>query len=189
VSTAPPGGQPPAQGSPGRSEKPAAGRAAVLVVAAVVLGVVLLNAGNHQSSGSAATPTTTTTLPASSTTTTHAASGSRSTTTVPRSSVHVQVANGTQKGSIAADYTQELQAQGWNMLAAEDTTTAVNASTVYYAAGQQAAAAEIASFLALPPSSVTQITSAVPVPSIAGVDVLVVAGPDLAAKAPATSTT
>jgi len=184
VSSTPPGEVPPEQGPPEHRDRPAWARAVPLVVVAVVLGIVLLDVGSRAPVGTAASPTTTAPTSTTTTTTTHTGSSGKTTTTVPRSSVHVQVANGTQTGSIAGAYTAALQAQGWNTLPAENTSTVVTGSTVYYAAGQEQAAAEIATFLHLPPSSVMQITSAAPVASISGVDVLVVAGNDLAQRAP-----
>jgi hypothetical protein len=105
------------------------------------------------------------------------------TTTVPHASVSVLVANATGAGSFAAHYSTVLGAQGWAMRPPVDATTTEAASTVYYAAGQQESAAAIAVTLGLKPAAVQPLSASVPVASAAGVDVVVIIGPDLAAQA------
>jgi hypothetical protein len=121
-----------------------------------------------------ATTTTTTAPPTAATTTT---------TTEPHGSVTVLVANATQTNALAAHYTTALQAGGWNMETPTDASTTEATSTVYYAAGQQASAAAIATALGLKSSAVTPLTAQVPVPGATGIDVVVVVGSDLVAGA------
>lgn len=104
------------------------------------------------------------------------------TTTVVRSSVAVLVANGTSAANVAAHYTNQLQTQGWSMKPPTDTTTPVNVTNVYYAAGEQGAAMSIAASLSIKPAAVLPLTSSVPVSGTTGVDVVVVIGPDLAGQ-------
>jgi len=159
------------------------GKAIALVVVAVVLGIILLQVGSRSPQISA-TGTTTPTTTASGSTTTTKPVATTTTTTVPHSSVSVLVANGTTTPNAAGDFTKELQGQGWNMQPAADTTTPVSASAVYYAPGQQAAAATIAAGLGLKPTAVQPLTTSVPVSGTTGSDVVVVIGPDLAANLP-----
>lgn len=157
----------------------AAGRAALLLVVAVVLGVVLLQVGSRPvTNPSEASPPTS--VPPAKT----VAPPPTTTTTLPRSSVHVLVANGLGVDNLATDYSNELQAQGWATLPAVNTMSTVNASAVYYAAGKQAEAAGLASFLGLSASAVQPLTASVPVASVTGADVVVIVGSDLAARAP-----
>jgi hypothetical protein len=163
----------------------ALGRAIAVVVVAVIVGALLLQVAARPPVGNAsATPT-----PPATTTTTHPKTAATTTTTVPRSSVAVLAANGTSVAGIAADITAAIKSQGWSTLTPVDTTGPVSASTVYYAAGQQAAAASIASYLGLKPTVVQPLTTSAPVSGTNGVEVLVVVGPDLAAHPPSTATT
>ncbi len=160
------------------------GRAIVLVVVAVVVGALLLNVASRPTVDNASS-----TAPPATTTTTHPKTPTTTTTTVPRSSVAVLSANGTSVAGVAADVSTALKAQGWNTLTPVDTTAPVTASAVYYAAGQQASAATIASYLGLKPTTVQPLTTSAPVSTTAGVEVLVVVGPDLAGHLPSTATT
>ncbi len=168
----------------------------VVTAVAVVLGVLLLQAGNHTPSSaegtSAGAPATTTTAPGHGSGTSGAAKKKTTTTTTTfpnKGKVNVLVANGTSVANGATDYASELKSDGWNTQPPADTTTPVNSSNVYYAAGQQSAATAVASQLGLKPSAVQPLTTAVPVSSTAGTDVLVVLGPDLTSHLPATTTT
>ena len=188
-----------------------AARGVAVVVVAFALGVFLLNVGSRPpvSTAGTTTPTTaattTTTAPGSSTTTapttttttaprttTTAHSGSHRTTTtvttVPHSSVAVLVANGTTTANQASDYSSALSGQGWNTLPPVDTTSPVTASAVYYASGQRTAALEVALYIGVKATSVLPLTTAVPVGSTTGADVVVVIGPDLVNKAPTAAT-
>jgi hypothetical protein len=151
-------------------------RAFVVLVLFVVAAIALVAVGTRPSvSGDAATPPTTT-----STTTPHKTTApTTTTTTVPHSSVTVVVANATQTNGLAAKYTTTLAAQGWAMQTATDAATSEVTSSVYYAAGEQVAAASIATTLGLKPTVVSPLTAAVPVSGVSGFDVVVVIGSDL----------
>jgi hypothetical protein len=171
-------------------------RAAAIVILAVALGVILLQVGTRAPAGFSigkipvTTPPvglSTTTVPGR-TTTTQAKS---TTTTAPlvRSNVKVLVSNGSSVNGAASSYTTLLSHQGWGTLTAVTADARVATSSVYYAPGQQVAAADIASTLALAPAAVQALSAAVPVPGTAGADVVVLIGTDLATKAPSTTTT
>ena len=103
-------------------------------------------------SGLPSTAVTTTTAAAtghSTTTTTRA--GGTTTTTMARSATSVQVANGSQGTNLAAHYSAILSAQGWATKLPLDATAQEATSSVYYAAGQQEAAAAIATELDFEP--------------------------------------
>jgi hypothetical protein len=156
-------------------------RAVVVTLVFVVLTVWLL-ADQSQSpkASSASTSTTTTTAHAGSTTT---SSGSHTTaTTIPRSQVKVQVANGSTTAGVATRITQQLQTLGWNTLPPVNASSQVTASVVYYAANRRAQALEIASELNLAATAAQPLTTSVPVAGAAGDDVVVVVGPDLASS-------
>jgi hypothetical protein len=153
-------------------------RAVVVLVIFVVATIALVAVGTrHSVSGDAATPSTTTptTIAAGG----HKTAPTTTTTTVPHSSVTVLVANATQTNGLAAHYSSVLQAQGWATQAPVDAATTEATSTVYYAAGESAAALSIATTLGLKPTAVTSLTTAVPVTGASGDDVVVVVGSDL----------
>jgi cytoskeletal protein RodZ len=136
--------------------------------------------------GAAAGATTTTTKPATTTTahSTHRHGGATTTTTtVPHSSVSVLVANATSTNGLAAKTSATIGAGGWAMQTPVDANTTEATSAVYYAAGQQQAAAAIATAIGVAPTAVLPLTSATPVTYPATIDVVVVVGQDLAAKA------
>lgn len=169
------------EGGHARGPEPiAAGRAAVLIVVAVVLGILLLQVGSRPVAHVATTPAAAsppTTAPAPTTT-----------TTIAKGSVHVLVANGTTAPSSATDYVNSLHGQGWATLPPEDTTVPASASAVYFAPGQQAAASALAAAVGVK-TAVQPISSAVPVSSTTGADVILILGPGLANSGPAASTT
>lgn len=173
-------------------------RAAVIVVAGLIVGVLLLNVAARPpkaaSSASAATTTTvasgtSTTTTAGHTTTTGHHTTTTTATTMPPSTVTVEVANGTSTAGVAAYYTDVLQRQGWKTQTPANTTSNVTESAVYYASGQKGDAESIASELGLSKSLVQPLTSSVPVSGVTGLDVVVVAGPDLASAMSTTTTT
>jgi hypothetical protein len=167
-------------------------RAAILLGLFVLATVLLLgqiHTPTPAASGPSAAPTTTvpgspaTTAPGGSTTTT---------TTAPakaKSQAPVLVANASGKAGAAGVITNELQVAGWNVQAPINATANVATSSVYYVAGQRAAATGVAATLHLPPSSVLPYTTAAPVSTIGTAEVLVVVAPDLANAATATTTT
>jgi cytoskeletal protein RodZ len=200
---------------PGGPTRAGIARGLALLVAAVVIGVLVLDRGFQSSSASPAGTTsstttttvhssttttvhpTTTTTPHSSTTSTaagrsqHGTSASTTTTTaaatVPPAQVKALVANGTQTSGLAARVSAKLQSAGYGVLPVVNATQQVTASAVYYASGSTAAATEVASALGLTSASVHPLSSSAPVSSADGAQVVVVAGPDLASRFPASS--
>ena len=174
-------------------------RAAAIVVLAGVLGVILLQVGTRAPAGfsiGTVPPVTlppgvlpTTTVPTTAATGGHSKSTTTTSAPLDRADVKVLVANGSSVNGAANSYTSLLSHQGWGTLTAVTATAKVPTSTVYYAANQQVAAADIASTLALVPAAVQPLTAAVPVPGTAGAAVVVLIGTDLATKAPGTTTT
>ena len=164
-------------------------RAVILAIAFVVVLLIamsgLTSADGSSRSGPAKTSGTPTTVPAtapSTTTTKPQHHATTTTTTIPKDQVKVQVANGTSTAGVATQITSTLQTAGWNMLPPVNATAAASKSVVYYAANRKWAAEEIAAELKLPASSVTALTTSVPVPGAAGDDVVVLVGPDLASS-------
>ena len=99
------------------------------------------------------------------------------------------MANATSSNGLAAHYSTLIGAGGWQMQTPIDASTTEATSAVYYAAGQQEAAASIATTIGVKPSQVLPLTTATPVPGATGVDVVVVIGEDLATTASTTTTT
>ena len=135
--------------------------------------------------GAAASSTTTTTA-ASTTTTTrrgHRGSGATTTTTTSPSTVSVVVANATSTNGLAAHYSTVIGAKGYMMKTPLDASTSETTSTVYYAAGMQAAAEAVAATIGVKSSQVQPLTTAIPVTGATGTDVVVVIGQDLASAA------
>ena len=90
------------------------------------------------------------------------------------------MANATSADGLAAHYTSVISAGGWNMGTPIDANTTEATSAVYYATGEQEAAASIATTIGVQPTAVLPITSATPVSYPTGTDVVVVIGEDLA---------
>ncbi len=151
---------------------------ALLVLAVFVVAVVTLVAvgTRPEVSGVAFSAVTTTTVSSHQHQTT-------TTTTVAKASVSVIVANATNSNGLAAHYSTLLGGDGWQMKTPTDAATTVAQSMVYYAAGQEAAASEIATALGLQAKAVAPLTSVVPVAGVSGVDVVVVVGADLVTAA------
>ena len=97
--------------------------------------------------------------------------------TVTRSEVLVQVANGTKKQGLARFETQQLAAQGWNMLPGINGPR-VGHTAIYYKPGYADSAAVIQKFLGS--GSLLTLNGPSPVPGTATCHILVVVGPDLA---------
>jgi hypothetical protein len=158
----------------------------LIVLVVFVAATVLLLGVIHPST----TPTGSAAAPTSPTTTTTPAHPVPTTTTVPPSRVPVLVANASGVTGAAAAVANELQPGGWDLLPPTDATAQASASDVYYVAGYQPEAKTIATTLHLAPTAVLPYTTAAPISSIGTAQVLVVVGPDLAAKvAPTTATT
>ena len=150
-----------------------------LFVAATVLllGVIHPTTPASSAAPGAAATTTTTTHPVP------------TTTTIPPSRVPVLVANGSGVAGAAAAVRNELQPGGWDLLPPANATARVPSSTVYYVAGYEPQAKSIAASLQLPASAVAPYTTSAPISSIGAAQVLVVVGPDVAARAAPTATT
>lgn len=170
-------------GSFGRSSGMAAGRAAVLLAAAVVIGIVLLNAADDESPEqvTAGDDSASTTTPPEGTTTVP----TTSTTTLPARApkdVKVLSANGTDVKGAARKATDALRAAGFNVLAPVDAGKSVTATNVYFNAGFEREAEAVAGSLGLGPPSVRAMPTPPPVPDIRGADVVVIVGPETAAR-------
>ena len=160
------------------------GRAAIVLVMFVLATVLLLRlihpSATTSATGSAST-TPSTTHPAAPTTTTTSAH--------PPSSVPVLVANASGVSGAAATVTNQLQVGGWALQPPVNASAQVPTSHVYYVAGQEQAATQIAKSLHLPASAVVPYTTAAPITSIGTAEVVVVVGSDLARPTSATTTT
>ena len=110
-------------------------------------------------------------------TTTTKASNSPS-TTVPRSRVKVQVANGTSISHLASYYTGTLQLQAWYVLVPINGPQ-VAATVVYYQPGFKWAAVQIANTIRAPVTAVQPLNGAKPVAGAAGDNIIVIIGPNL----------
>jgi hypothetical protein len=175
----PPPSEPPSSGE-ARSPNPISPlRAGLVLIGFVVAAIVLVAVGTRAPVSGVPATTTTTTVAGVTTTTVHGTT----TTTLARSATSVQVANGSSGTDLAAHYSAILSAQGWATKPPLDATTQVPVSAVYYAAGQQEAAAAIATELKLSATAVHPLTSAVPVTPDTGNDVVVVIGADLVSQA------
>jgi hypothetical protein len=177
----PPPSEPPRSGDRRSSNRLSPIRAVLVLIGFVVAAAFLVDVGTRSSVSGIplTTATTTTTAPRSGGTTTTAPA---TTTTLARSATSVLVANGSQGNGLAAHYSSVLSADGWATKPPANATAQVATSAVYYAAGQQEAAAAIATELKLKPSAVLPLTAAVPVSGAAGNDVVVVIGADLVAQ-------
>lgn len=105
-----------------------------------------------------------------------------STTTIapsslPRSQVQVQVANGTNVNGLARSYSQTLMTQGWNILPSTNGPR-VAQTIIYFTPGYESQANTIAQYLGR--GQVTPLGTATPVPGAAHDSIVIVLGPDLA---------
>ncbi len=162
-----------------------------VVVVAVVIGVLLMPSGTRAplgvktlaSTSPPASSATTTTTGAASTTTTLAA-------IVPgAASIHVLVANGTSITGLAGGTSTYLRSRGFLTLAATNSTTKVTGTQVYAVSGPSSAATRVTEALGLPASTIQPTSAVAPVPSTAGANVVVIAGPDLQRLASSSTTT
>jgi hypothetical protein len=123
----------------------------------------------------ASSSSSSTTLPPSETTTTlhhH---------TVPKSSVRVQVANGTNVPNLARGYSQELLTQGWNTLPSVNGPKE-KATVVYFNPGFKWAAIQIADKIHAGLHSIQALNGQRPVPGASSDDVIVILGHNSANK-------
>lgn len=184
----------------------AIGRGVALVAVAAVIGVLVLDRGHQpaaQSQAAASSPTTTTVPPtrsttsgaSSSTTSTtapsrHDSSGgtpATTTTTVAPAQVKALVANGTQTTGLAGRVAAQLQNDGYDVFSPMNAPQQVTASVVYYVPGSSAAATQVASAVGLSSTVVHPLPSSWSASALNGAQVVVVAGPDLASRFPAGS--
>ncbi len=157
-------------------------RAGLVLIGFVIAAAVLVAVGTRPGvSGVTTSSVTTTTAAATGGGSTTTTAPKVTTTTLARSATSVQVANGSQGANLATTYSALLAEQGWALKPPANATSQVATSSVYYAAGQQQAAATIATEMKLHPSAVHPLTTSVPVTGAAGNDVVVVIGADLAA--------
>jgi hypothetical protein len=165
-------------------------RGMVIVVVAVIIGILLLPSATR-----APLPVAASSLASSSSTTLTPPSSSTGTTTTTSAlpsppEVHVLVANATSVNHVATAVTAFLGTKGFSTLTATNATDKLIATQIYAVGGATTAAEEVASALSLPAATIQPDTMPVPVVSDAGATVVVVAGPDLAARfAPTTTTT
>lgn len=184
------GGSQPSRASAAGTSLPV-GRVVILLVLFVVAVIALVGQVNARVPAKSSA-TATAGAPAATSTTTTQAPPTSTTTTLAPSRVAVLSANGSTVTNAATTLATQLKGDGWNMLAPVNATANVSATSVYYAAGFQPSADTIAGLLRLTATSVKPISTAVPVSSLTGADVIVVLGPDTAGKtlaAPASSTT
>jgi cytoskeletal protein RodZ len=139
------------------------------------------SAASSPSTGSSSSAPATSRPPASSSST--APSGPAPAT------VHVLVANGSNVNGLAASVSKALAAKGYRLATPVSALTTVPSTVLYpLDATGQAAAGALAAVLGVPASAVLSPQSGPPpVSSTTGIDVVVVAGPDAAARFPASS--
>ena len=103
------------------------------------------------------------------------------TSTIAKSKVTVQVANGTNITGLAETYTQTLQRLTWNTLPKLNGPS-VSATVVYYHPGFLWAAQEIATEIGVPTTSTSALAAGASVSGVAGAtgdDIVVVLGPNV----------
>lgn len=155
-------------------------KGAILVVVAVIIGVALLrddSSTSAQVSVGAESPVTT--LEGE-------GEGDDSPTTVPTtvpvrapSEVKVLVANGSDVNGAAGVQTNALKALGY-VTGNPGNAARVPATVVYFTAGYEAEAAELATAIGAPDTAVQPMPTPAPVDDLALSNILVVIGPDLA---------
>lgn len=173
-----------------KSAGAAASRGLLLLVLAAVIGLVLYRSVEDVPPGtdvSAATRRTTTTEAAGE------AGEVISSTTVPLrqpKDIKVLVANGAGVSGLGGQVSERLRTpHGYNVLSPVNAPARVQTTTLFYTPGFDREAAKIAEVLGLPPTTVKPMPAQAPVPDTRGANVVVLAGPELNAAAPATTTT
>jgi hypothetical protein len=149
---------------PGSHYQPALSVVFIIVVLFVAAAFLMLRYVSPASPSSSVT-----TLPPSQTTTTvhhH---------TVAKSTVRVQVANGTKVANLARGYTQELTTQGWNALPGINGPHE-KSTIVYFNPGFKWAAIQIAHKIHVGLSAVKSSNGLRPVPGASSDDVIVILG-------------
>jgi hypothetical protein len=154
---------------PGSHYQPALSVVLIIVVLFVVAAFLMLRYVSPASSSGTAT-----TLPSETTTTIHHH-------TVAKSSVRVQVANGTKVPNLARTYSQELLTQGWNTLPGVNalagyTGSHLKATIVFFNPGYKWAAIQIANKIHVGLHSIQALNGLRPVPGASSDDVIVILG-------------
>ena len=171
-------------GSFGRSAGTQTAKGAALIAVAVVIGLVLLHTAPRSQ-------TITTTAPVTQPPVTKAPKATvppaPTTTTIPPprppAQVHVEVANGTQVIGLGGKIRSQLSTDGYNTdkPALDAPTKDHTTSAIYFQPGFQSDALQLASTLSAAATTVQPMPNPAPIPqSLAGVDILVIAGTDIA---------
>jgi hypothetical protein len=152
-------------------------RGLVLVVAAALVGVLVLGVGFDDPSPTVdARPTGTDPNEEP------APSATPVVNTIPRASVDVLVANATETSGFAGSISTQLAGFGYSALEPTnaDLSQADGTSNIYYAAGFEASALDIAADLGLSSTQVAPLPAVAPVEAdLTGVDIVVVLDADL----------
>src|SRR5437868_2095848 len=135
-------------GSFNRSAAIHTGRAAVLLIVAFLIGVGLLHSADRTTVAVGSTSGTTT----KKTTTTAASEATTTTTLAPRDprTVKVLAANGTSTNGIGDKVQRKLVAANYDALKAVTATSKLRTTVVYFTAGFESEAAQVATALSLP---------------------------------------
>jgi LytR cell envelope-related transcriptional attenuator len=149
---------------PGSHYQPALSVVLIIVVLFVAAAFLML----RYVSPAASSGTNTTLPPGQTTTTIHHH-------TVAKSTVRVQVANGTKVPNLARGYSQELLTQGWNTLPGVNGPSE-HSTVVYFNPGFKWAAIQIAHKLHVGLHSVKPLNGQRPVPGASSDDVIVILG-------------
>lgn len=169
----PPAAPPPSQGSPVKG--------AILVVVAVIIGVALLRDDSSTAAQVSVGAKTPVTEPGDSGDGGGDTSSTTTTTVALRapSEVKVLVANGSDVNGAAGVQTNALKALGY-VTGDPGNAARVPATVVYFTAGYEAEAAQLAAAIGAPETAVQAMPTPAPVDDLALANVLVVVGPDLA---------
>lgn len=192
-----PGSHAASDGSFGRSAGIQVGRAIALIAVAVLLGLFLLRRSGTSGGGAGpalASATSTTQLTTPSTVPPPSSSTSSSVAIKSPQNVKVLVVNGSNINGLAGRLRARLSSQGYATVGTGNANQAATSSKIYYQPGFAGEAAALAQFLKLPPSAAQAMPNPLPVKDLAGGNIVVDAGPDLASGGtvtgggPATST-
>jgi len=180
---------PPGHGPKDGAGPPRAGRAALLLFGAFVVGVVLLQSSDQPATISTGlTPTTGRQTTGRTVLTTPVVTS----TTLPPAhdpkSVRVLVANGSDTKGLGDKVKRRVADAGYDALAAVNGTQKVTSTAVYYNAGFAGDALALAGVLGLPATAAQPLPAQPPVARLGEANLLVLAGPDLAATTTATTT-
>ena len=168
-------------GSFGRSAGGAAFRGAVLLALAVLLGTLLLQATDDdgdpfdQAAGGEETSQTTTTL---------GGEEEETTGTTVRSPAQVKVIplNASGVSGVAAKAAAALERAGYQVIPASNATDRATSSFVYFTPGFELEARQLAIGLGLAADAAVALPTPPPAPDLQGAEVVVLIGPDLAAR-------